>query len=49
MTDLRERADARLRTAYELVRELDLLGRWSRYGDVEGGSPTSTRGTGMSG
>ncbi|MFI6829141.1 hypothetical protein ACIBG5_18695 [Kribbella sp. NPDC050241] len=34
-TDLRTRADARLRTAYELVRELDLLGRWSRYGDVE--------------
>ncbi|TCC53514.1 hypothetical protein E0H75_07460 [Kribbella capetownensis] len=35
MTDLRTRADARLRTAYELVRELDLLGRWSQYGDVE--------------
>ncbi|TCC59436.1 hypothetical protein E0H73_22625 [Kribbella pittospori] len=35
MSDLRARADARLSTAYELVRELDLLGRWSQYGDVD--------------
>ena len=30
---LRARADVRARTAYEIVRELDLLGRWSKYGD----------------
>jgi hypothetical protein len=28
------RAEARLQTAYELLRELDLIKRWSRYGEV---------------
>ena len=28
------RAEARLRVAQELLRELDLIERWSRYGDV---------------
>ncbi|TDD24688.1 hypothetical protein E1218_16185 [Kribbella turkmenica] len=30
---LRERAAARQRTAHDILRDLDLLGRWSRYGD----------------
>jgi hypothetical protein len=31
--DVRARADARLRTAHGIIRDLDLLGRWSQYGE----------------
>jgi hypothetical protein len=30
---VRDRAAARLQTAHEIVRDLDLLGRWSQYGE----------------
>lgn len=34
MSDIRARAEARLHVARQIIRDLDLLGRWGRHGEV---------------